>query len=376
MNHTDQKAMLKQEENLISDLERVIAVDKDIAHRAMMLRRVTDLFAAGSGKFSTEQIDLFDDVMGRLAEQIEISARAEFGQILADLGDAPPATIRRLALDDAIAVAGPILSRSTRIDENTLIEGARTKSQDHLLAISRRSVLGEAVTDILVERGNTEVVRSTASNHGAAFSEFGYSTLVKRSLVDDELAARVWTFPTIPRQHLLKLFADASETVRAELTKQDPRRAGLISDMITRATTQIETRTREKSVDYAAAQSLVQTMHDAGKLDEAQVAAFARDGKFEEAVVAFSLACALPIDLIEHAFVSRRAEQTIVLAKATGYSWDTTKAVLLLQATTQPISTRELEQHFETFMHLRADTAKKALKFYLMRERAKKPRLN
>jgi Uncharacterised protein conserved in bacteria (DUF2336) len=164
--------------------------------------------------------------------------------------------------------------------------------------------------------------------------------------------------------------------VRAELTKQDPRRAGIIGDMIARATTQIGVRTRENSVDYAAAQTLVQTMHDAGKLDEAQLAAFAHDGKFEETVVAFSLICGLPIDLIEHAFVSRRAEQTIVLAKASGYSWDTTRAVLLLQATTQPISTRELEQHLETFVQLKADTAKKAIKFYLMRERAKKPQLN
>lgn len=373
MGYADNKAMLKQQENLISELERVIAVDNDIAHRALMLRRVTDLFAAGSGKFSTEQIELFDDVMGRLAEQIEVSARAEFGQILADLADAPPAVIRRLALDDAIAVAGPILSRSPKLDETTLIEGATTKSQDHLLAISRRATLGEAVTDILVERGNAEVVRSTASNHGAAFSEFGYSTLVRRSSLDDDLAARV---RAIPRQHLLKLFADASETVRAELTKQDPRRAGMIGDVIARATTHIETRTRQNSVDYAAAQGLVQRMHQAGKLDEAQLAAFARDGKFEEAVVAFSLICGLPIELIEHAFVSRRAEQTIVLAKAAGYSWDTTKAVLLLQATTQPISTRELEQHFETFVQLKADTAKKAIRFYAMRERAKQPRLN
>ncbi len=376
MGYAEDKAMLKQQESLISELERVIAVDKDIAHRAMMLRRVTDLFAAGSGKFAAEQIELFDDVMGRLAEQIEVSARAELGQILADLADAPPAVIRRLALDDAIAVAGPILSRSAQLDETTLVEGARTKSQDHLLAISRRAVLGEALTDILVERGNAEVVRSTASNHGATFSESGYSILVKRSLLDDELAARVWAYPTVPRQHLLKLFADASETVRAELTKQDPRRAGIIGDMIARATSQIETRTRQNSVDYAAAQALAQTMHDAGKLDEAQLAAFARDGKFEETVVAFSLTCALPIALIEHAFVSRHAEQTIVLAKAAGYSWDTTKAVLLLQATTQPISTRELEQHFEAFAQLKADAAKKAIKLYLMREQARKPRLN
>jgi uncharacterized protein (DUF2336 family) len=341
-----------------------------------MLRRVTDLFVLGSGNFSGEQVALFDDVMGRLVAQIEVSARAEFGELLAGLTDAPPAIVRQLALDDAIAVAGPILSRSKQLDETTLIEGAKTKSQDHLLAISRRLVLGEAVTDILLVRGDREVVRSTAGNHGAAFSDFGYSTLVERSLGDGELAARVWAHPRVPRQHLLKLFADASEAVKKELTRQEPRRAAMILDVVAQATNQIQTRTRESSAEYAAAQALVRSMHDAGSLDEAQLAAFAGAGKFEETVAAFALICDLPIDLIEHAFVSRRAEQMIVLAKAAGHSWDTTKSVLLLQASTRPISTRELEQHFETFLQLKADTAKKAIKFYLMRERAKKPRLN
>ena len=362
--------------NLIGELERVIAADKDIGHRAMMLRRVTDLFVQGSGRFSAEQVDLFDDVMGRLAEQIEVSTRAEFGQILAGLADAPRAIVRRLALDDAIAVAGPILQRSSQLDDAILIEGAKTKSQDHLLAISRRLMLGAALTDILVERGNSEVVRSTVDNRGAAFSEFGYSTLVKRSLLDDALAACVWAHPKIPRPHLLKLFAEASETVRQQLTRADPQRAAVIGDTIARAAKQIETRTRNNSADYAAAQTLVRAIHEAGLLDEEQLAAFARAGKFEETVVAFSLICELPIDLVEHAFVSRRAEQIIVLAKAAGHSWSTTKAVLLLQTTTEPISTRELEQHFETFVQLRIDTAKKALKFYLMRERARNPHLN
>jgi uncharacterized protein (DUF2336 family) len=116
-------------ENLIGELEEVIA-GQDIGHRAAMLRRVTDLFVLGSGKLSDEQIALFDDVMGRLVDEIESSARATFGHVLATLPDAPPKVVRRLALDDAIDVAGPILSRSGRVDDTTLVEGARTKSQE------------------------------------------------------------------------------------------------------------------------------------------------------------------------------------------------------------------------------------------------------
>src|SRR5262249_41621159 len=153
----------------------------------------SDLFLSNGGGFSADQTSLFDDVMSMLARQIAVSARASFGQRLAAVPHAPPQIIRALALDDAIEVAGPVLTQSDQLDDATLIEGARTKSQEHLLAISRRKTLAEALTDVLVERGNQEVAHSTAANPGARFSEFGYSTLVQRSEHDAELARRVWS---------------------------------------------------------------------------------------------------------------------------------------------------------------------------------------
>ena len=48
-------------------------------------------------------------------------------------------------------------SMPERLDETTLIECAKTKSQEHLLSISRRKTLPEPVTDILVERGDQQL---------------------------------------------------------------------------------------------------------------------------------------------------------------------------------------------------------------------------
>jgi len=340
------------------------------------LRRVTDLFVLGSGRLSAEQIALFDDVMGRLVEQIETAARATFGNVLAMLPDAPPKVLRRLALDDEIHVAGAILSHSGRVDDSTLVEGAKTKSQAHLLAISQRKALDQSVTDVLVERGNQVVVFSTARNPGAAFSEFGYSTLVRRSLNDGDLAACVWSRPEIPRQHLLKLFADASEVVKRDLIKMDPRKASIILEVVAQAANQIQERTRKQSRNYTIAYARVQSLHEAGVLGETQLTEFASKGKFEETTVALSMICDLPIDLIERAFVDGRSEQIIVLAKASGLSWETTKAVLLMQAQTKNTVNHQFDQHFETFARLKPETAKKAINFYRMRERAVKPRPN
>jgi uncharacterized protein (DUF2336 family) len=372
---TEETKMVGAHQDLIGELEDMIAA-KDIGRRAAMLRRVTDLFALGSGKLSDEQISLFDDVMSRLVDEIEISARATFGHVLATIPDAPPKVVRRLALDDAIDVAGPILSHSGRVDDMTLVEGAKTKGQAHLLAISRREVLVEAVTDILVERGNQQVALSTAGNSGAAFSEFGYSTLVQRSSNDDDLAVCIWSRPEIPRQHLLKLFADASEAVKLKLAVRDPRKGDLTREIVAQASNQIQTQTREKSASYAAAHAHVQSLHESGSLGETQLAEFACLGKFDETALALSMMCNLPIGVIEHALVDDRSEQILVLAKAIGLSWQTAKAILLLRAGTKNGSTRKFDLHFETFIRLKMETAKKAIQFYRLRARAAMPRSN
>src|SRR5262249_53486123 len=127
-------------QGLLDELEDALA-RQDIGRRADALRRITDLFLAASARYSDEQVALFDDVMGRLVAEIDTSARAAFGYRLADNPDAPPNVMRALALDDEIQVAEPVLMHSDRLDETTLVEGAKTKSQGHLLAISRRQNL-------------------------------------------------------------------------------------------------------------------------------------------------------------------------------------------------------------------------------------------
>ena len=89
--------------------------------------------------------------------------------------------VNKLAFDDSIDVAGPILRYSERLDNQVLVANARCKSQQHLFAISRRKSIDEPVTDVLVTRGDQTVVNSVAVNTGARFSDLGFLQLVKRS---------------------------------------------------------------------------------------------------------------------------------------------------------------------------------------------------
>src|ERR1700740_3374185 len=108
--------------DLLDELQTTLA-HGTVARRVETLRRVTDLFLSGAVDFSNEQIALFDDVFQCLMHHIENSAK-------------PLLSTRALAFDDAIEVAAPVLSLSTRLDDEALIETARNKSQAHLMAIS------------------------------------------------------------------------------------------------------------------------------------------------------------------------------------------------------------------------------------------------
>src|SRR6201993_721193 len=146
--------------------------------RARALWHATDLLIAGS--YSEEEIQTFGRVIERLADEIEVEVRAWLSVRLSHFDEAPINVIRKLAFDDAIEVAGPVLEESVRLDYETLIANVRSKSQSHMLAISRRTSLGENVTDVLVARGNRTVVNSVAANSGARFSASRLLPMVHR----------------------------------------------------------------------------------------------------------------------------------------------------------------------------------------------------
>jgi uncharacterized protein (DUF2336 family) len=125
--------------------------------------------------------------------------------------------IHTLAFDNDIEVARPILRQSERLEDASLLAKANTMSQPHLLAISQRKSVSEAVTDMLVERGDREVVHSVVKNVGAHFSDAGFRILVERSAGDDDLATEGGMRSDVPRPYFLVLLQKTSSAVRSVL---------------------------------------------------------------------------------------------------------------------------------------------------------------
>jgi uncharacterized protein (DUF2336 family) len=332
--------------------------------RCEILRRVTDMFVLGSHRYSTEEIDLLDDVFERLAAEIEASARSLLAMRLAPIANAPPRIIRSLAIDDAADVACPILIQSERLADATLVEVAREKSQEHLFAISRRPTVSTAVTDILVDRGDQLVVLSIAENRGASLSDFGFSTLVKRAEGEDRLAASVGARPEIPPHLFARLLAQASYAVRAKLEAAPPNAPGEIERTVAQVADQLQAEKIAASPRYASAIALIEPLYRSNRLDDGQLSACAHAGRIEEVVAGLALRCQLSLPTIERALLQERADKVLILGRAIGLAWSTVKAILLMRIAKGILPNAAMAKSRTVFERLEVATAEDILRFY------------
>jgi uncharacterized protein (DUF2336 family) len=351
----------------LSDLED--AVSRGTAEAcARALWHATDVLVAGT--YSEAQIWTFGEIIGRLADEIEIGARVRLAQKLAPSNNAPFKVIKRLASDDAIEVAGPVLGLSERLDVETLIAAARTRGQQHLLAISRRRSVPEAVTDILVIRGGRDVVTSVTANGGARFSNTGFRHLVRRAEGDARLAWSVGRRRDIPAPILHQLVAKASVEVRTRLQQERPDIEGQIGNVVAEIAAPIQARFAPAANDDFTARRTVAKLHERGGLAEDEVFEFAHSLKFDETAAALSLLCSLTTDFVERALVDKDREQILILAKALDFSWTTAMSLLFLGAPNYRITAGDLDRMKIDFIRLKRDTCLRVLEVYRARKGA------
>jgi uncharacterized protein (DUF2336 family) len=336
--------------------------------RERALWHATDLLIAG--RYTEEQIWIFGAVIERLASEIELTARARLADKLAQTDNAPLSIISKLASDKSITVAGNVLRHSKRLDVRTLVAQANSQGQQHLMAISKRTSLCEAVTDVLVVRGNREVVHSVAANDGAQFSEAGFLTLVKRSEDDSILTHMLGRRIDIPRHVFQQLIAKASAEVKQKLKSERPDLTSEIQESVTDVTGSIHATFGPASAKYFAAKKAVSLLHRDGKLDEARICAYAQQLKLEETAIGLSLLCSIPVNVAERALDDQTGEMTLILASALDYSWDTAMALLFLGASEGRIFAGKLDELKSAFARLKPQTSRSVLQLYHTRKQA------
>jgi uncharacterized protein (DUF2336 family) len=350
---------------LIPELEDVIQ-SGSAERRTQALQKITDLFLHGADQFNEAHVDLFDDVFGRLINEIEAKARSELSNRLAPVDNAPMRLVQRLAKDDDITVAGPILQHSQRLTDSDLVQIAKAKSQAHLLAISGRRFIAERITEVLVNRGDQAVVRNVADNRGARLSEDAFSVLLERAEQDEALAEKVGSRADIPPQKFRALVLRATAVVQQRLlASAPPDIQAEIQQVLAKVSDEVATPPPVR--EYSAAQHRVAVLRREGSLDESQIVEFAKSGRFEELVAALALLCAVPIEVVDRLMHGDRTDPILILGKSAGWQWPTVKSVIMARSGAEDASSKVLDEAFANFERLSAATATRVMRFWQTR---------
>jgi uncharacterized protein (DUF2336 family) len=352
--------------SLIADLEGAVSQGSP-SRRASMLLKVTELFLEAADQLNENQLGVFEEVLVRLIEPAETYALIEVAATLSDLSTTPIAVARRLARHADVAVATPMLAVSGRVSERDLTEIAKSRGPGHLLAIAQRKALSEALTDVLIGRGEADVWRALARNNDARFSQNGYAILVSKAKIDAELTQSLGLRADISPVLLQQLLQQTSRAVRARLLKVAPAEiAEKIRAVVAAAVGETEAGA-PKPFDLAQAERVVLELSRTGKLVDMTVKRFAIDGELANVVAALALLSSVKTEAIVPLLNNERPDGLIVASRAGRLDWSTTSMILRNRLPGSPPSEEVLAAGKAAFESLPVSAAQRAIRFWAER---------
>jgi uncharacterized protein (DUF2336 family) len=339
----------------------------DPKRRTEAARRIAELFFQDAAILRPRQVELLDEILIDLVPKVELITRAELAERLSLFANAPRVLVGRLARENELLVAGPLLRRSPVLDEQVLLEIAASKGPGHLLAMSERPQLSPDLTDVMLRRGDRDVVRRTAGNNGAEFSETGYSELIKRASQDGVLTITVGQRNDLSDERLKQLLAGSLDVVRRRLFDVvKPERQGAIKQAM--AELEGVPERLESKRDFVPAQRTILALHEAGNLTEAALLNFAKAYRYEESVAALSAMSGVKILTLDNLISGERHDPILIVSKTIGLEWATVRALLLLRLGPNRMpAPADIENARQNFARLMPATAERVVGFWKTR---------
>lgn len=360
--------------SLTSEIEDVLA-SGDNTRREDRLRRLSDLFVAQSATLGESHVAIFDEVIQRLSEGIAFRVRVELSEKLCRVPNAPSGAIRALAFDEHIEVAAPVIRHSPRLTEEDQMLLAEQRGQEHLSALSRRATLSKRVTDVLVRRGDEQVVRLVAENDGAEFSQRGFSTLLEKARTDVVLQRMLQTRCDLPAREMAMLVEIAREKVRETFKRNAPDvTMELIDSTVNDVAAEAARNMKSRSLvdDYRDATIAVAERARAAPLCEQDIVEMLDAEEVDEAIVALANLADIPATLVARAFHASAYDPLLFIVRAANLQWNTFRLFLISKAGGKP-SQSMLAGAKEAFEELTSETARQLVKLNAAKAKALQP---
>lgn len=293
-----------------------------------LVRHLAALFSISHKTCSDEQIEVYDKVLLKLADMVEVETRAFLAASLAPLDRAPRTIIRKLAFDE-ITVAQPVIRLSPVLTERDLTDIVELTTPEHVSVMTKRKELSETVTDAIIKVGDDEVLKSLSANPGARMSQEGYRALIKKSEGNEALQKALGERVDLPSDILNLLIEKASDSVRQKLIQAGRcDEAGRVDEATEIVKSRMAGRFARPEYDFEEALATVSEHVERGELDEAALESFASWDKYPEMVCCLSLMSGVSIEQLHAWTTSANVRQYLMLMRVLNLSKETVRHIL------------------------------------------------
>lgn len=347
-----------------------LAKETSSEKRRVLLREITDLFFTRHAPTEPE-LRQFDGVLTQLATDMEEAVRAELGQRFGPVEAPPKRLIFTLANDDSIAVAEPVLSQSKALSDDDLLHVVKTRGQDHLRAVSRRDVVPEAVSDVIVERGDDHTLGVLLRNDGARLSREASEVAVERAARNPDLHEAVIERKSLPADLLNEMYFVAEARLRQRIleenSKMDP---AVLEQALAAGRKRVALQDGALPADYDQAESYIAELRSAGELTPKMLARFLRSGGMTLFLVALAQLADIDFHTARTIVEKKELDALAVVCKAANLdrALFLTYAVVLLNQDADAMG--RAQEYGKLYAELPRDTALRTLRFWRLRRQS------
>jgi uncharacterized protein (DUF2336 family) len=216
----------------------ILARDTDEAVRAELASKVAKLTALDGRGAQEKAQRVVEQTLQLLARDQATKVRQILAEALKSVAGAPPQVIQRLARDAEDVVACPVLEFSPLLSDDDLLEIiASSGISNRLSAISRRSNLGEPISDAIVKRSDRQAVSELLANHSAQIREETLDKLIDASVIETAWQPALVARPALSAGAAKKLAGFVAESLLQKLKSRrdlDPHTVKAVAEVVRR----------------------------------------------------------------------------------------------------------------------------------------------
>lgn len=345
-----------------------LSVSTSSEARRELLRQVTDALTNNARNPSEAEFAELDQVLSLAASEYSTQVRTEFARLVAASVTRFCHASEQFAMDD-IEVATPVLRHSRALSEEALLRVVAEKSQDHILAVTKRDTVSERLSEAIVEKGNDEVVSSLLANERAQISYSTYESVAKRAETSTHLQAPLVHRQGVPIDLLNGLYLKVEAGLRREIVQKfGSVSPGELEKAFERSRDRVTTTFRQMPGDFQQARMRLAVLKDSLQLLPQVLPSLLREGKTSRTLFKLALGQLVDAsyDVIEPAVDTPDIDTLALLCRSAGFP----RALFVTLAIGLDATEKGLGRHDEfgkLYESVPVETAQRAIRFWKVR---------